>query len=47
VALKQKTKTKTKKVADFEKIVAVGRVSAPLFLMLQKGPKSGGTSLEH
>jgi hypothetical protein len=30
---------KQKKVAHFEKIVAAGRVSAPLFLMLQKGLK--------
>jgi hypothetical protein len=45
VALKQ-NKKKQKKVAHFEKIVAAGRVSAPLFLTLQKGPKSG-TSLEH
>jgi hypothetical protein len=32
-------KKNQKKVAHFEKIVAAGRVSAPLFLTLQKGLK--------
>jgi hypothetical protein len=43
VALKQKQK----KWRHFEKKVAAGRVSAPLFLVFQKGPNSGGTSLKH
>jgi hypothetical protein len=42
-----KKKKKEKKLAHSEKIVAAGRVSALLFLTLQKGPKSGGTSFKH